>query len=133
MLLNPTGCPICLHTRAIAIQFAFGIVQPSILAPLATLMFATRHFTYRIPSPIYQRKAFFQFVYKIAKPVSGPLGIQFALHCLAAAFITHKELDTLYRVHKKILPGVDEEDSVDTEVKRDVEVAETISTNEVEK
>lgn len=104
LFINPAGCSICLHTKAALLQFGVGIVQPALLAPLSSLMFATRHFTYRIPSPIKQTNAFFKFMYKISKPIASSLMIASGLQTLLVFGITHWEMETLYKIHQKIPP-----------------------------
>lgn len=104
MLLNPTGCTICLHSKAALVQLGVGVIQPAILAPLSSLMFATRHFTYRIPSPIKNTSEFFKFFYKIGKPLTTPLTVAFGLQCVLSLIITHWEVETIHKVLLKILP-----------------------------
>lgn len=73
--MDPLGCTLCKETKAVAGQVGLGLIQPLLLIPASTFMFATRHFTQRIPSPIHNRKEFWQFCKKLYKPFRFRMGI----------------------------------------------------------
>lgn len=91
IFVDPLGCTLCKGTRAAAVQLFFGLVQPLFLVPASSFMFATRHFTLRIPSPIRDRKDFFKFCRKLFAPIKVPMGINAGLQIFLAFFITHME------------------------------------------
>lgn len=90
------GCPVCTQTHATLLQLGVGIVQPFILASASTLMFATRHFTYRFPSIISDPKGFLKFYLKITRPMAYPIMINFALQAILVQFITYKEREHFF-------------------------------------
>lgn len=49
-MLRTYDCPLCLQTNAGIVQGGMAVGYPFLLAPVASFMFATRHFTYRLPS-----------------------------------------------------------------------------------
>lgn len=110
--LDPYGCTLCKGTRAAAIQVALGLIQPLVLVPASAFMFATRHFTHRIPSPIHNRKDFLSFVGKLYSPLKAPMGINVIVQTLLAFLITHiEENQFLYLQRAMIKPSADEDES----------------------
>ena len=108
IILRKYDCPVCLQTRAAVIQCGFGVVYPLILGPLASFMFATRHFTYRLPSIIEQPKEIIKLWYKFTKSASSTGSILLFANLMAAMFITYREINEhhkisleLYEVEKK--------------------------------
>lgn len=116
MILDPYGCSLCKETRASVLQFLSGIVQPTLLAPISVFMFATRHFTARIPSAIHNRKEFIQFVVTLSRPLKRSMSIILGGNILLAMFITHMEENHFAYIQRAIVqPAIEEEESQTTE------------------
>lgn len=101
--VNPLGCSLCKETRAAAIQVGFGLVQPLILVPASAFMFATRHFTYRLPSPIHNRKEFIKVCAQLYRPLKVPMSINVALQLMIAFYITHMEENHFFYLQKAMV------------------------------
>ncbi|XP_037028007.1 uncharacterized protein LOC119068502 [Bradysia coprophila] len=99
IILRKTKCPVCLQVQAAATQVALGIGYPSILAPIAAYMFATRHFTYRLP-PISKYKELFATYKKMTRPLSTALSISLGIHVLIAMALTQKEILDFHRLEQ---------------------------------
>lgn len=107
---NPLGCSLCKETRAAAIQVGFGLLQPLLLVPASAFMFATRHFTYRLPSPLTHTKDFFTVCKQLYRPLKVPMTINVALQAMLAIFITHMEKNHFMYLQKAIMkPEVETE------------------------
>nr|XP_016923753.1 uncharacterized protein LOC108005089 [Drosophila suzukii] len=92
ILLNPLGeCPVCIQVRSAAFQTGLGIVYPTILAPFAAFMFATRCYTYRMPSITESPREVFQLWRKITRPIVPALGTIICLQALLTMFLTGQE------------------------------------------
>lgn len=101
--LNPLGCSLCKEARAAAVQVGFGLVQPLLLVPASSFMFATRHFTYRLPSPIRNTKDFVRVCMQLYRPLKVPMTINVALQVIIACFITHMEENHFLYLQKAIV------------------------------
>lgn len=101
--LNPLGCSLCKETKAAAIQLTLGLGQPLLLVPVSAFMFATRHFTYRLPSPIQNPRQFFKVVLQLYRPLKVPMTINAGLQVLIAFFITHMEENHFFYLQKAML------------------------------
>ncbi|XP_067626714.1 uncharacterized protein [Eurosta solidaginis] len=97
-----TGCPLCLQIRAGAVQGALGVCYPTILAPFAASMFATRHFTYRLPSITEEPLEVFKLWRKLARPIFPVLGAALAGQAVIAMYITYKEQMQNWKLHMKL-------------------------------
>lgn len=103
------ACTICRETRAAAVQLGFGLIQPLVLVPASSLMFATRHFTQRIPSPIYNRRDFYKFLIQIYRPLKVPMSLNAIIQISLAAIITHFEEDQFFHIQREMnKPKLDE-------------------------
>lgn len=112
--LDPNGCTLCKGTRAAALQVGLGLVQPLLLVPASAFMFATRHFTHRIPSPIHNRKDFLRFVGRIYSPLKVSMGVNVIVQTLLAFLITHlEENQFLYLQSAMVKSTTDEDESGD--------------------
>lgn len=102
IFLNPMGCPLCTQTHAMVLQLGVGVVQPFILASASTLIFATRHFTYRFPQITSDPKGFLKFYIKISRQMAFPMMINFALQALLVQFITYKEREHFFLMQREM-------------------------------
>lgn len=107
--LEPYGCSLCKGTKAAAIQLGMGLVQPLFFVPASAFMFATRHFTQRIPSPIHDRKAFFRFVGFLYRPLQMPMTINAILQTLLVFFIVHMAENQFFYLEKAMVQPADDE------------------------
>lgn len=88
--------------RASLIQIGLGVVYPMILGPTASFMYATRHFTYRLPSITEQPKEIFKILQKFTTPLAFRLALFVAAHFLLASFVTYKGTESFYKVQLKL-------------------------------
>lgn len=79
--------------------------------PASAFMFATRHFTYRIPSMIYDRKAFFKFVRRLYSPLKKPMALNAVLQTLIAFYIVHMAENQFFYLEKAINEQNEEDDA----------------------
>lgn len=92
ILLKPLSeCPTCVQMQAAAFQVGFGVIYPTILAPIAACMFATRHYTYRLPSITENPLEVLQLLRKFTKPIVPVLGSILIGQSLATIYLTYKE------------------------------------------
>lgn len=66
-------------------------------------MFATRHFTYRLPSPLSNTKDFFKILKQLYRPLKVPMTINAGLQAALAIFITHMEENHFLYLQKAIV------------------------------
>lgn len=72
-------------------------------------MFATRHFTHRIPSPLRYRKEFLIFCKKMFTPLKVPMGINVAAQVFLAFFITYMEENQFFYLTRAMVKPEAEE------------------------
>lgn len=101
--LQRDKCAICTEAKAAGIQLLFGFVQPLLLVPASAFLFATRHFTHRIPSPIHYRKDFFKFLKLLYRPLKVPMAINTLLQVGLAMMITHISLKEFHYLNENML------------------------------
>lgn len=102
VILKLYDCPICLQTRAAVFQAGTAVLYPFLLAPTAAFLFATRHFTYRLPSITTQPKEVFNLYWKFAKKGNGIAGTLLGINVLAAMFITSRQINEHAFVNKQL-------------------------------
>lgn len=90
--LRKYDCPLCLQTRAALLQLGTGLFYPLVLAPVASFMFATRHFTYKLPSPIEKPKEILQLALKFTKSAGTMTGVLFGVNALVAMLLTARAM-----------------------------------------
>lgn len=118
-------CPICLQTQAALIQGGSAVVYPFILAPLAGFMYATRHFTYRLPSITTQTKDVLKLWLKFTKSASTLGSALLIFNMLGAMLITSKEMKEHINISNKL---TDYERRYDNDLLRDDEIFKTEQT-----
>ncbi|KAM7350558.1 uncharacterized protein ACRADG_009117 [Cochliomyia hominivorax] len=92
ILLEPMAeCPTCVQLRAVAFQVGLGAIYPTFLAPMAACMFATRHYTYRLPSITEKPLEVFQLLKKFTKPIVPILSSILIGQSLVTIYLTFKE------------------------------------------
>lgn len=91
-----------METRAAIIQTGFGVFYPFLLGPLASFMFATRHFTYRLPSITTEPKEVFKLWMKLSKSASTTGTIFLVLNMFAAILITSKQITEHHRMNANL-------------------------------
>uniref|UniRef100_A0A182JNB3 Transmembrane protein 126A n=1 Tax=Anopheles atroparvus TaxID=41427 RepID=A0A182JNB3_ANOAO len=102
-VLRKQTCPVCLQTRAAVFQSFFSVGYPMLLVPLSSFMFATRHFTYRLPSITEKPKEVLKLFRKLTGPITLPLTLMLAFNMTLAIFLTGKEFETVYKVNLQLL------------------------------
>lgn len=92
VILRLYDCPTCIQTRSAFMQAGSAVAYPFLLAPAAAFMFATRHFTYRLPSITSQPKEVFKLYLKFTRSAGSMTGILLGVNMLAAMYITSREM-----------------------------------------
>lgn len=93
-----SNCPLCLQMRGVAFQAGLGVIYPTMLAPFAAFMFATRHYTYRLPSITEQPMEVFKLWRKMTKPIVPILGALLAGQSIITMYLTYKEQEENFKV-----------------------------------
>jgi transmembrane protein 126A len=81
-----------MQTRAAFFQAGSAVAYPFLLAPAGAFMFATRHFTYRLPSITSQPKEVLKLYLKFTRSAGSTVGILLGINMLVAMFITSREM-----------------------------------------
>ncbi|XP_055607978.1 transmembrane protein 126A [Uranotaenia lowii] len=102
VILQKNECPVCIQTRAGFYQAAFSTAYPMILAPLSSFMFATRHFTYRMPSITENPRDVLRLYKKLSSPITLAVVGFFAFNMMLSMFLTGKEYETVYKINLKL-------------------------------
>ncbi|XP_050072367.1 uncharacterized protein LOC126560448 [Anopheles maculipalpis] len=103
VVLRKVPCPVCLQTRAALFQGAFAVAYPMLLVPLSSFMFATRHFTYRLPSITEKPKEVLKLYRKLSGPIMMPITMMLAFNVALTIFLTGKEVETVYKINFRLL------------------------------
>ncbi|XP_055618026.1 uncharacterized protein LOC129763202 [Toxorhynchites rutilus septentrionalis] len=103
VILNRNKCPVCVQTRAGLIQAGFSTAYPMLLVPLSAFMFATRHFTYRLPSAHKEPLEVLKLVQKLFKPITMQVTVMLAFNVMLAMFLTNKEFEAVHRINFKLI------------------------------
>ncbi|XP_065075320.1 uncharacterized protein LOC135699075 [Ochlerotatus camptorhynchus] len=109
VVLARQQCPVCVQTRAGLLQAAFSTVYPMLLAPMSAFMFATRHFTYRLPSITEQPREVLKLYKKLSNPIMLTVTGLLAFNMMVSMFLTGKEFETVYKVNLKLQEQEQEE------------------------
>lgn len=73
--------------KAALTQVCGAVVQPLLIVPLSSFMFATRYFTVRIPSPMHETKKFFRYWGRLYVPFRYHIAASAGLQLIAAVFV----------------------------------------------
>lgn len=103
---NQTKCAACIQAKAAAVQLSIAVVQPLLLAPMSSFMFATRHFTFRMPLPLSQPRDFAKFYYKLSRPIFFSVAVICGLQTLASFIVTHLEITEFHDLQLKMMQSV---------------------------
>lgn len=68
------------------------MMYPFLLAPVASFMFATRHFTYRLPSITSQPRDVFKLWVKFTKSAKTLSSVLLAINILGGMLLTAKQM-----------------------------------------
>lgn len=112
MFKDRLDCSMCLETKSGLLQILTGFVQPIALVPVSTFMFATRHFTYRIPSLTHNRKEIPSFIRRLIAPIKLHLSLIFCCNVLFAMFIAHMERRHFIHLQHAMLQTPPQEDEL---------------------
>uniref|UniRef100_A0A182T1V4 Transmembrane protein 126A n=1 Tax=Anopheles maculatus TaxID=74869 RepID=A0A182T1V4_9DIPT len=103
VVLRKEPCPVCLQSRAALFQGGFAVAYPMLLVPLSSFMFATRHFTYRLPSITEKPKEVLKLYRKLSGPIMMPITMMLAFNVALTIFLTGKEFETVYKINFRLL------------------------------
>ncbi|CAH2236706.1 uncharacterized protein LOC120627751 [Pararge aegeria] len=102
LLMKHETCPICHEVKSAALQLAFGIAYPMVLAPTSALMFANRYSTYRVPHLGAGPKEMFKFLRGHTKSFTGTLAYIAILQLAASAVVTYFEMRHNIKLRNKL-------------------------------
>lgn len=102
ILLSEFDCPICLQTRATVLQVAVGLVYPFMLAPMASFLYATRHFTVRLPYLTEEPVAWLKLWIKLTRSARKLAGYALIANIIGAMIITPLELNEIVKLRQKL-------------------------------
>ncbi|XP_062540021.1 uncharacterized protein LOC134207947 [Armigeres subalbatus] len=108
IVLGKHQCPVCVQTRAGLLQAGFSTIYPMLLAPMSAFMFATRHFTYRLPSITEKPMEVVKLYRKLSNPIMMTVIGLLAFNLMASMFLTGKEIQTVYNINIKLLESDNE-------------------------
>lgn len=81
---------------------AVGVAYPFMLSPMASFLYATRHFTVRLPYITEQPKAWFKLWFKLMKSGRKLAGYTIVANLLGAMIITPMELNQMVTLQQKL-------------------------------
>lgn len=84
-------------------QVGTGLFYPLFLAPMASFMYATRHFTYRLPSITEDPKGIFKLFLKFTKSAGTLTAVLFGLNAVVAMLVTAKGMSEYANVQNKLV------------------------------
>lgn len=85
------------------LQVGTGLLYPLILAPFASFMFATRHFTYKLPSLSEQPKEILKLGLKFTKSAGSMTAIMFSVNSIVAMLLTAREMSELAYITNRVI------------------------------
>lgn len=103
IILKFKVCPICYETRAAVIQTGLGVLYPTLLSPFASLMFATRHYTYNVPSITNNPKEVFLLLSKMTKPIKFFISFAAVAHTLISMYLTQSEIEQFWKFRQHLI------------------------------
>lgn len=92
VLLQNYDCPICIQTRAAVMQATTGAIYPCFLAPFAAFFYATRHFTFRLPSITAEPREVVKLWFKFTKSAGTKISVLVAANAFVAMLITARQI-----------------------------------------
>ncbi|TMW43717.1 hypothetical protein DOY81_011202 [Sarcophaga bullata] len=98
-------CPTCGVRLESGLRFRNRVwcgIYPTNVGPFAACMFATRHFTYRLPSITEKPLEVFQLIKKFTKPIMPVLGSILIGQSLVTIYLTYKEQEQNLKVLMKM-------------------------------
>ncbi|KAL1491970.1 hypothetical protein ABEB36_012481 [Hypothenemus hampei] len=101
VLLNFDTCPLCLQTRAAALQATLGVVFPAILAPIGCASLALRYGTYNIPYFQKAPREAFEIVRKMYTKIHTKSMYLFIGQAFLASVVTYFEASNIINISKR--------------------------------
>ncbi|XP_068237512.1 uncharacterized protein [Palaemon carinicauda] len=101
LILQKFQCPVCIEMRGGAIQLFAAFVYPMVLAPVSSFHFASRLYTYVLPSITEPRKLLEVYL-KFTKPLLPRLFMLAGIQIIIGMGLTHAEAHNLFTVLSKI-------------------------------
>lgn len=108
VVLDPTGCILCKEAKTAMFQVMFGTIQPTFLALISSLLFATRYHTYRVPNIGKEPIACIKFATVITRKLLPKLYFCTALQVMIAAFVAHMEVKQFVILQQEMMLPPDE-------------------------
>ncbi|XP_067008174.1 uncharacterized protein [Anabrus simplex] len=103
IIIGKTLCPVCVELRAAGIQSLFSTVYPCIMAPFAAASFATRYYTYKVPSLLHNPKAALQLWMKFTRPIGNTLFGMCVLQAIVAMTVTYYEAKAHFKIQNELI------------------------------
>lgn len=100
-IVKSNRCPLCVSTKAIIGQVAFGLGYPLLAASLVCFYTADKLLTYPVPPLLKAPREVFQLAKKIVLKNPRPYLIIGAVHMIASSIITFQKQQTMARLNFK--------------------------------
>ncbi|XP_046396945.1 uncharacterized protein LOC124163882 [Ischnura elegans] len=114
ILVLRSECPVCLQIRSAAVQAFFGSLYPTLLAPFAGFMLATRHYTYDVPAITESPKETLKLWFKLFKRMNGILVAAACGHALFGAGLAFLQVKSMIKMNEKLLAAEKENALLDS-------------------
>ncbi|XP_054267927.1 uncharacterized protein LOC128990357 [Macrosteles quadrilineatus] len=102
-ILLGESCPLCVQTRAAALQVAIGAVIPLLSTPVAAFFYADAYNTYNVPKPgLKNIPQFFSLWLVLLRKMKSKLPIIIGINAITAATLTYYEADSFYKMQSII-------------------------------
>ncbi|KAK8751395.1 hypothetical protein OTU49_014584, partial [Cherax quadricarinatus] len=101
LLMQKLQCPVCLELKGGAVQLFSGFIYPMVLAPLSAFQFATRLYTYPLPS-VGEPKALMKELIRMTRPILPKLCLLAGFQVVVGTAWTHWEAHNLFTVLSKL-------------------------------
>lgn len=98
-MLQKQPCAMCTQIKGGLIHASLAVVYPMVLSPLASFMFASRHYTFRMPEGV---KGIFNLYVKMTKPILTPLTVAFCVNMMIGMFVTYREILDFHSIMTRV-------------------------------
>ncbi|CAG9765164.1 unnamed protein product [Ceutorhynchus assimilis] len=98
LLMKSYTCPVCLQSRAAALQAIIGGIYPLIMAPIGCSVLAVRYVTYDMPYITDSPKQVFNIYSKMLSKIQTKTLYWFIAQAFLASIITHFEVKNLFTI-----------------------------------
>uniref|UniRef100_G3MS06 Transmembrane protein 126A n=1 Tax=Amblyomma maculatum TaxID=34609 RepID=G3MS06_AMBMU len=102
LVLMNSQCVICTQMKAVCWQLTFGVIYPSIMAPVACINVAMRSFTYPVLPFQTHYKEILREILSVLQKHRVKVGGLAAFQCVLAFTLNHMQIRSILKVHRKL-------------------------------